>query len=66
MNSSTTLCPDFLEATSKEGLRGKCVENNLKHNKQFQYFDFQKDGKKYVCWYYREMKSEILNVGKKR
>ena len=44
--------PNFLVAPSKERLVRLMLLNNIKKSKEFNYFDIQKDGAKWVAWYY--------------
>lgn len=50
--ASINTIPLFLEATSKEELTKKMLQNNSAHNAHFKYFDIQRDGKKWVVWFY--------------
>lgn len=56
------IVPTFIEADSKTELVKKMIMNNLSQGKFFRYFDIQKDGKKWVAWYYDNIK---FNVGGK-
>jgi len=51
---NSTLIAVSLEAQTRSELSGKQLLNNIKHNHFFRYFDFQKDGKRWVCWYYAD------------
>jgi hypothetical protein len=33
----------------------KCLENNLKYEAEFHYFQIMKDGKQWIAWYYAEL-----------
>ena len=48
----SNLIPVFLEANSKDLLVKLMLSNNMAHGCYFKYFDIQKDGKKWVAWYY--------------
>jgi hypothetical protein len=37
------------------------LDNNIKQGKKFNYFDIQQEGKRWVAWYYNEVK---FNNGK--
>lgn len=52
----------FLEAKSKRDLVAAMLDNNRKRGAFFRYFDIQKDGPKWVCWYY--VKLSMLPVKK--
>ena len=54
-----TLIPVFLEANSKKELVKKMLRNNLTKGFHFKYFSPLKDGKKWVVWYYKDIKDEI-------
>lgn len=47
--------PLFLEAKTKLELSKKMTANNVKHDKEFGYFDIQKEGKKWVAWFYADL-----------
>jgi len=51
---NSTLIAVSLEARTRSELSGKQLLNNAKHNTFFRYFDFQKDGKRWVCFYYAD------------
>ena len=55
------LIPIYLEASNKDSLVKKMLSNNIKHSCHFKYFDIQKDGSKWVAWYYAiiDLKQEI-------
>ena len=48
-----------LEAKSRSELSSKMFLNNVKFNCFFKYFDFQKDGKRWICWYYADIFTQI-------
>ena len=54
--------PHFIEAPNKEDLKRACIQNNLKDNKPYEYFDIQKEGSKWVAWYYKSVKVEGRDV----
>lgn len=58
-----TLIPVYLEARTKDGLIRKMLQNNLKNKMHFKYFSPQKEGLKWVVWFYKDVKDEVL--GKK-
>ncbi len=43
--------PNFLEANSKQGLRQLMSKLQSKTRLNITFYDFQKDGKKWVCWF---------------
>ena len=43
--------PNYLEARTKDELVRAMLLNNIKHGIEFKYFDIQKDGSKWVCWF---------------
>lgn len=61
-----TLIPVALEAKSRSELSTRCFENNIKFSAFFRYFDFQKDGKRWVCWYYADIGRQIMDTQIKR
>lgn len=62
----STLIPVALEAKSRSELSGRCLENNMKFGYYFEYFDFQKDGKRWVCWYYADIHKHVMKKQIKR
>ena len=46
------LVPFYLEAGTKDELVALMIRNNLSNQKFYKYFDIQKDGKRWVAWYY--------------
>lgn len=62
----STLVPVAIEAKTRSELSFKCLENNLKHGMWFKYFDFQKDGKRWVCWYYADVEKHVMEYQIKR
>jgi len=55
-----TLVPVFLEAKTKEDLVLLMLSNNLNNGMHFKYFSPIKEGKKWVVWYYRDIKSPTM------
>lgn len=51
----STFLPHFIEADTKENLLKKMLVNNTAQGKYFRYFDIQKDGKKWVAWFYADI-----------
>ena len=48
--------PVYLEAKSKDLLIELMIETNRDTGVRNRYFDFMKDGDKYICWYYRDLR----------
>lgn len=44
--------PVFIEAPTKEDLIRKMIDTNTLARYEFKYFDIQKDGNKWVAWFY--------------
>lgn len=57
---SHTHVPFFIEANSKKELVKKMFENNAAKGGFVKYFDIQKDGAKYVAWYYEDLKKFVF------
>jgi len=55
-----TLIPVSIEAKTRRELSTKMLQNNLKFASYFRYFDIQKDGKRWVAWYYAELGKSIM------
>jgi len=56
------LIPLFVEAKTKKLLVKKMLETNIKAKAHLKYFSIQKDGNKWVAWYYDNINSiEVLN-----
>lgn len=51
MASSTLTLPNFLEARDKPELRRMMFALQVRYSRKIHFFDFQKDGKKWVVWY---------------
>lgn len=47
--------PLFLEAKNKLELIKKMTANNVKHMREFEYFNIQKDGRKWIAWFYTDL-----------
>lgn len=57
--------PLYIEANNKEDLIKKMLDNNREHSSHFKYFDIQKDGKKWVVWFYaivNPLENKIIGV----
>jgi len=54
--SNVALIPHFIEAPNKLELMRSMLDNNIKQGKKFNYFDIQQEGKRWVAWYYNEVK----------
>ena len=50
-----TFIPDYIEAPSLDELRRGMLSNNVKYGAQFNYFSIQKDGKRWVAFFYRKL-----------
>lgn len=46
------MIPQYVRAASLDELQRRCLELNTKLGAQLHFFDFQKDGKDWVCFYY--------------
>jgi len=57
-NRNITYVPVFVEADSKENLIQAFLKINLEMRRENRYFDIQKDGNKWVAWYYRNLRAE--------
>ena len=44
--------PNYIEARNPKELRALCIQNNIRLKMTVQYFDFQKAGNKWYCFYY--------------
>jgi len=51
--------PISIEAKSRSDLTRKMIMNNIQDARYYKYFDIQKDGKKWVAWYYVDMDGPI-------
>lgn len=49
----------YIEASSKDKLVEKMVQNNLANRCQFNYFNPQKDGKKWVVWFKGDLNTYV-------
>lgn len=54
------IAPMYIRAKSKDLLVQAMIANNLKWNATFEYFDIQKDGKEWVCWYYHNFRDHKI------
>jgi len=63
MNNLLTV-PQFIEASSKEELVRKMLALQSRLKLKLHFFDIQKDGKKWVAWYERDFKADMLKAGK--
>ena len=62
-----TLIPVSIEARTRSELSGKMLENNLTYGVFFKYFDIQKDGKRWVAFYYADItKQQVRDYQVKR
>jgi len=55
----STLIPVSIEAKTRSELSGAMLINNFKHQSFFRYFDIQKDGKRWVAWYYADIYKHV-------
>lgn len=46
----------FVEADSKEDLVRAFVQINIQTKRENRFFDIQKDGRKWIAWYYIKVK----------
>lgn len=60
------LIPLFVEANTKEDLVNKMLKINIKANSYHRFFDIQKDGKKWVGWYYTHVEIKVNDVLNKK
>lgn len=60
--------PLSIKADSAQELSLKCHKNNLLNDKPFDYFDFQKDGTSWICFFYADIQTlinyEMINFKK--
>ncbi len=61
-----TLIPFFVEALNKLELQKKMLKINIEGAAFHKFFDIQKDGSKWVAWYYKEFKALENAVGELR
>jgi hypothetical protein len=54
-----TLIPVAIEAKTRAELSTKMLENNMRLGHFFRYFDIQKDGKRWVAWYYADVRKHV-------
>ena len=47
--------PRYIIANTKDDLVRIMFQTNLKYKKEFQYFDIQKEGTKWVAWFYFDL-----------
>lgn len=65
--SKPTEFPLYIEAKTKDELVKAMLINNMAHSAHFRYFDIQKDGSKWVAWFYADgtthasMLRELMN-----
>ena len=57
------MVPLSIRAKTAEALTIAMLNNNLKYNKTFHYFDIQKDGTGWIAWYMQDL-TEADIVGK--
>ena len=63
--SRPNMIPLYLEAANKDELVEKMLKNNMEHGAHFSYFDIQKEGKKWVAWFYaivNPLEKKIIGV----
>lgn len=54
--------PMSVEAETRNDLLKKCLEINIRSGTYHNFFDFQKDGKKWVCFFYDNIsRANLLN-----
>lgn len=51
--------PVSIEAKTRSELSAEMLLNNLKFSVFFKYFDIQKDGKRWVAWYYADFRNQL-------
>ena len=56
-----SMIPHFLKARSESELMKLCYQTNIKMGTMNKYFDFQRVGKFWVCWYYADL--EVFGNG---
>ena len=62
MAGSSLNIPNVIIAPDLKGLMRAMLANNLKDGKEYGYFDIQKDGDRWVAFFYKHIKAiEILN-----
>ncbi len=54
-----TLIPNYIEAKSKDELMEKILMINLSVSTYHRFFDIQREGKKWVAWYYKDVEQDI-------
>jgi hypothetical protein len=54
-----SLIPVSIEAKTRSELSAKMLQNNFKYSSFFRYFDIQKDGKRWVAWYYADIGKHV-------
>lgn len=60
------LIPLSIEADTRDELTRKMMKINMVTNSYHRYFDIQKDGRKWVAWYYEHVELEGVNVINKK
>lgn len=60
------LIPVSIEARTRSELSNKMLENNYRFSCFFRYFDIQKDGKRWVAFYYADVRHQVLKHQIKR
>ena len=55
----SSLIPVSIEARTRSELSGKMLDNNMKFDTFFRYFDIQKDDKRWIAWYYGDIFKHI-------
>jgi excinuclease UvrABC nuclease subunit len=50
-----TRIPLSVRAKTPEELSIACLENNLKYETEFHYFQIMKEGKEWIAWFYAEL-----------
>ena len=58
---SSSSIPDYLVASSPQGLRRLCLLNNYKHGKQFVYTNIQFVNGKWYAWYIKDIGMKDAN-----
>lgn len=57
-----TRVPIALKAPTPEELSVLCLENNLRFQTEFEYFQIMKEGREWIAWYYADVeKYPLLN-----
>ena len=58
-NKNIYRVPIDIKGLNENKLIKAMVENNQKVDKEYHYFDIQKDGGIWFAWYYKDLKAEL-------